>query len=349
MPSPLGRQGRRQGTRGPPQPPPPPPQAGKRTEADRRVGGPALPPKRLLHPGRGRTAAATSAPGEPPARSRPARCRPTADRGEQVSPRQRTRKPHRSRPEKAGEQEPEWYGDHAPHDQNDASDIPFVACPGKAEGRNETERPPALLAPLAAQTGGTAHGPPPPPPQTRPSAHERHGPTARGAHSPNPGRGEPGPDRPPPKHARRSKRTGQDTRRGTDHVEWPYQRPVPGPREVRTPHHPGEGGGDAAGARTHTHAKGTRGLPEGQPDRARGMHRPRGMAYQRARVRDTRTGQPATRSAEHAGREGGNGRNTTPGTGPSPPNQPRPPHTHGGGTAAAKAVVAHCATPEPLG
>ena len=85
------------------------------------------------------------------------------NRGEQASPRQRARTPHRSRPEKVGEHEPEWYRDHAPHDQNDASDTRFVACPGKAEGRNEAERPPALLAPLAAQTRGTAHGPPPPP------------------------------------------------------------------------------------------------------------------------------------------------------------------------------------------
>ena len=134
-----------------------------------------------------------------------------------------------------------------------------------------------------------------------------------------------------------------------DHVERPYQRPVPGPREVRTPHHPRGGGADAAGARAHTHAKGTRGLLEGQPDRARGTHRPRGIAYQRARVRDTRTGRPATRSAGHAGREGGNGRDTTPGTSPSPPNRPRAPRTHGRGTAPAKAVVEHCATPQPLG
>ena len=132
-------------------------------------------------------------------------------------------------------------------------------------------------------------------------------------------------------------------RRGTDHVERPYQRPVPGPREVRTPHHPGGGGGDAAGARVHTHAKGTRGLPEGQLDRARGTHRPRGMTYKRARIRDTRTGRPATRSGGHAGRDGGIGRDTTPGTGPSPPHRPRVPRTHGWGTASAKAVVAHCA------
>ena len=155
---------------------------------------------------------------------------------------------------------------------------------------------------------------------------------------------------PPPEHARRSKGPGQDTPRGTDHVERPYQRPVPGPREVRTPHHPGGGGGaDAAAAQAHTHAKGTRGLPERQPDRARGTHTPPGMAYQQARVRDTRTGRPATRSGGHAGREGGNGRDTTPVTGPSPPNRPRAPRTHGRGTAPAKAVVAHCATPQPLG
>ena len=111
----------------------------------------------------------------------------------------------------------------------------------------------------------------------------------------------------------------------------------------------GGGGADAAGARAHTHERDTRGLPEGQPDRARGTHRPRGMAYQRARVRDTRTGRPATRSAEHAGREGGNERDTTPGTGPNPPNRPRAPRTHRRGTAPAKAVVAHSATPQPLG
>ena len=154
---------------------------------------------------------------------------------------------------------------------------------------------------------------------------------------------------PPPKHPRRSKGPGQDTRRGTDHVERPYQGPVPGPRQMRTPHHPGGGGADTARARAHTHERDTRGLPEGQPDRARGTRRPRGMAYQRARVRDTRTGRPATRSAEHAGRGGGNERDTTPGTGANPPNRPTAPRTHRRGNAPAKAVVAHSATPQPLG
>ena len=153
----------------------------------------------------------------------------------------------------------------------------------------------------------------------------------------------------PPKARQTEQGTAQDTRRGTDHVGRPYQRPVPGPREVRTPHHPGGGGADTTGARAHTHIEGTRGLPEGQPDRARGTHRPRGMAYQRATLRDTRTGRPATRSAEHAGREWGNERDTTAGTGLNPPIRPRALRTHRLGTAPAKAVVAHCATPQPVG
>ena len=126
---------------------------------------------------------------------------------------------------------------------------------------------------------------------------------------------------------------------------------MPSARTVRGAHATpaGRGGAEAAGARAHTQAKGTRGLAEGQPDRARGTHRPRGMAYQRARVRDTRTGRPVTRSPGQAGREGGTWRDTTPGTYPSSPNQPRAPRTHGRGTAPAKAVVAHCATPQPLG
>ena len=106
------------------------------------------------------------------------------------------------------------------------------------------------------------------------------------------------------------------------------------------------GSGRRGSASAHTR----KGQPEeGQSDRARETHRPCGMAYQRARVRDTRTGRPATRSAEHAGREGENERDTTPGTGPNPPNRPRAPCTHRRGTAPAKVVVAHSATPQPRG
>ena len=117
-------------------------------------------------------------------------------------------------------------------------------------------------------------------------------------------------------------------------MERPYQRPVPGPREMRAPHHPAGGGADTARARAHTHERDTRGLPEGQPGRARGTHRPHGMAYQRARVRDTRTGRPTTRSAEHAGRGGGNEGDTTPGAGPNPPEP---------AASAAQTQTGHCA------
>ena len=112
-------------------------------------------------------------------------------------------------------------------------------------------------------------------------------------------------------------------------MERPYQRSATGPGGVRAPHQPGEGGGgaDAARAQAHTHTRDTRGKPEGQPDRARGTHRPHGMAYRRARIRDPQTGRPATYSAGNAGREGGNGEDTGPGTGPNPP-EPAASATH---------------------
>ena len=169
---------------------------------------------------------------------------------------QARRAPHGPRPETASEHEPERYGGHALHDWNDASDTRFVACPEKAEGRNEAEQPPTPLAPPAAQTGGTAHRPPPPPtPPPGAGTPRTRRPAPRGAHNPKPGRGGNGTGPPPPKHAKRSKGPGQDTLRGTDRVERPYQRPAPGPREVRAPHQPGEGGGRGrrGSASTHTH------------------------------------------------------------------------------------------------
>ena len=62
----------------------------------------------------------------------------------------------------------------------------------------------------------------------------------------------------PPKHARRSTGPGQDTRRGMDHMERPYQRPVPGPREMRAPHQPaGSGHRESASAHTRKEHAGT--------------------------------------------------------------------------------------------
>ena len=242
------------------------------------------------------------------------------------------------RPPRAHAVEP-VLGPHAHTDRTREARLAVPRLPAPEDGRSGEGR---RLTPDAPHNSGR-----PPPPGDGPSPPPRHAaPTGRA------GRGQVGGkrDRTAPPQARQ---TEQGT--GAGHAEGHGPRgtalpaPSASPREVRTPHHQGGGRADAAGARAHTHAKGTRGLPEGQPDRARGTHRPRGMAYQRATVRDTRTGRPATSSAGHAGRERGNGRDTTPGTGPSPPNRPRAPRTHGRGTAPAKAVVAHCATPQPLG
>ena len=296
-------------------------------------------------------------------------------------------------------------GGHAPHGQHNASDARFVACPGKAEGRNEAERPPALQAPPRPHNRGVRRTPPPP---ARPPACERHGPaprraaptgTEQGPHTRTPApttRGSRTPTARPvggqsgegermtpdaPRNGRRHPPRGRpaatpttpsqvggnqdrtappqerQTEQGTGagHAEGHAPRgtalPAPSAGTTRDAHAtpPRGGGADTARARAHTHERDTRGLPEGQPDRARGTHRPRQMAYQRARVRDTRMGRPATRNAEHAGPGGRNERDTTPGSGPNPPNRPRAPRTHRRGTAPAEAVVAHSATPQPLG
>ena len=55
-------------------------------------------------------------------------------------------------------------GGHAPHGLQNASDARFVACPGKAEGRKEAERPPALQAPPRPHSRRKRRTPPPPPP-----------------------------------------------------------------------------------------------------------------------------------------------------------------------------------------
>ena len=54
-------------------------------------------------------------------------------------------------------------GGHAPSGQHNASDTRFVACRGKAEGRNEAERPPALQAPPRPHNRGVGRTPPRPP------------------------------------------------------------------------------------------------------------------------------------------------------------------------------------------
>ena len=204
---------------------------------------------------------------------------------------------------------------HRPHPEQTGRGTPAARPRGRAVGGGTA---PDIRGP-SQQLQAT-------PPQGRPTTT----PAARSPHRacrPSPVGGNR--DRTAPPQARQ---TEQGTGAGHAEGHGPRGTGLPAPsagtaRGVRaTP--PRGGGADAAGARVHKHAKGTRGLPEGQPDRARGTHRPRRMAYQRARVRDIRTGRPATNSAGHAGQEGENGRDTTPGTGPSPPNRPRAPRTH---------------------
>ena len=149
-------------------------------------------------------------------------------------------------------------------------------------------------------------------------------------HNPKPSRGEPGPDRPPPSTPDGARDRGRT--RGGARTTWNGPTSAQCRDHARCARHTTQRAADTARARAHTHEKDTRGLPEGQPDRARGTHRPHGMAYQRARVRDTRTGRPATRSAEHAGREGGRRGDTTPGTVPNPPRTGRERRAHTDGT-----------------
>ena len=74
-------------------------------------------------------------------------------------------------------------GGHAPHGQHDASDTRFVACPGKAEGRNKAERRPALQALPGPRKRGVWRTPSPPPPSPPPGTRTpRTRPAARSPH-----------------------------------------------------------------------------------------------------------------------------------------------------------------------
>ena len=159
-------------------------------------------------------------------------------------------------------------GPHAHTDRTWNTRVAVPRLPAPEEGRSGEGR---RLTPDTPHNSGRpappGDGPPPP---LRHAAH-----TGRAA---NPDRGEPGPDRPPlrkPDGARDRGRT-----RGGAPTTWNSPTSAQCWDRARCERHTTQGGGgaDAAGARAHTHAKGTRGLPEGQPDRARGTHRPRGMA-----------------------------------------------------------------------
>ena len=145
-------------------------------------------------------------------------------------------------------------GPHAHTDRTRDTRVAEPRLPAPQDGRpGEGQR----LTQDAPHNGGRSSPPgtaPRQPSGTQLPQGIRHGPAPRGEHSPKPGRGDPGPDSPPPGTPDGARDQGKDTQRGTDHVDWPYQRPVPGPREVRTPHHPG-GGERTPRERERTHTQ----------------------------------------------------------------------------------------------
>ena len=91
-------------------------------------------------------------------------------------------------------------GGCAPHGQHDTSDTRIVACPGKAEGRNEAEQPPALQAPPGRTNGGYSERAPPPPPSPPPGTRTPRTCPRRAAPTGRAGRGDG--EGPPHPHAR---------------------------------------------------------------------------------------------------------------------------------------------------
>ena len=119
---------------------------------------------------------------------------------------------------------------------------------------------------------------------------------------------------------------------------------------MRTPHHPGGGGRERRGsASAHTrkgHAGTTRRATGSRSQNAQtawnGVPASEGKGHPDGTARHTQRG---TRGAGRGKRERHNTRYR-----PEPPEPAASAaHTHGQGTAPAKAVVAHCATPQPLG
>ena len=230
-----------------------------------------------------------------------------------------------------------------PHTRTDRTRDTRVAEPQLPAPEDERSGEGQRLTPDAPHNSGRppppGNGPPPPPRHAAPTGHAGQGDSVGPPHphtrahspwvadSPKPGRGEPGPDCPPPSTPDRVRDRGRTGGRGTDHVERPYGRPVPGPREVRTPHHPG-GGKRTPRERERTHTQRGRGDNQkgNQTELAERTDRVEWRTSER--IQGAPDGRPATRSAGHAGWEGGNGRDTTPGTGPRPANPPRAPRTH---------------------
>ena len=167
--------------------------------------------------------------------------------------------------------------------------------------------------------------------------------------NPKPSRGEPGPDRPPP-----ARQTEHGTGAGHAEGHGPSGTALPAPsagttRDARATPPSGGGSGHRESASAHTrkgHA-GTTGRATGPSARNaqtawNGVPASEGKGHPEGTARHTQRG---TRGAGRGKQERHNTRYRP----EPPPNRPRAPRTHRRDTAPAKAVVAHSATPQPLG
>ena len=202
-------------------------------------------------------------------------------------------------------------GCHAPHGQHNASDTRFVACPGKAEGRNEAERPPALQAPPRPHNRGVRRTPPPPPPQPA-FRHRNATDPPRGAQPPQgvPAEGtEKGPHTRTPAPTTRGSRTptarpvgGQsgEGERLTQDAPRNSRRHPPRGRPTANPHNPKPSGGDPGPDPPSQACQTEQGTGAGHAE----GHGPRGTALPAPSAGTTRGAHATTPRGGGSGRRG---------------------------------------------
>ena len=137
-----------------------------------------------------------------------------------------------------------------------------------------------------------------------------------------PGRGEPGPDRPPPSTPDGARDRGRT--RGGARTTWNGPTSAQCRDRARCARHTCQGneGGeaDAAGARAHTRTQGTREIPEGQPDSARGKQTAwNGVPASEGKGHPEGTARHTQRGTRGAGRGKRGGHNTRYRPGPPKP------------------------------